>query len=49
MRIVAERILARGETPFLHVYATNVGAIALYQSLGFDLRSEITAAVVTRL
>ena len=48
MRIVAERILARGETPFLHVYATNAGAIALYRSLGFDLRSEISATVVTR-
>ncbi|MEI9963878.1 MAG: GNAT family N-acetyltransferase [Caulobacteraceae bacterium] len=38
MRLVAARILARGETPFLHVYASNTGAIALYEALGFRLR-----------
>ena len=48
MRIVAERILARGETPFLHVYASNTGAIALYEKLGFTLRREITMTVLTR-
>ncbi len=48
MRTVAAAILARGETPFLHVYATNAGAIALYRSLGFTFRREITATVVTR-
>ena len=37
MRIVAGRILARGETPFLHAYASNRGAIGLYESLGFRL------------
>ncbi len=46
MRIVADRILARGEIPFLHVYASNTGAIALYEKLGFTLRREIT---MTRL
>jgi len=39
MRIVAERIVARGATPFLHVYADNDGAIALYESLGFRFRA----------
>ncbi len=48
MRIVAARILARGETPFLHVYATNTGAIALYESLGFALRRAVTITVLTR-
>ncbi len=41
MRDVAARIQARGETPFLHVYAANTGAIALYQSLGFAFRREL--------
>jgi predicted GNAT family acetyltransferase len=48
MRIVAARILARGETPFLHVYAANKGAIALYESLGFRLRRPILATVLAR-
>lgn len=48
MRIVAARILARGEVPFLHSYAENAGAIALYESLGFRLRSPMTLTVLTR-
>jgi ribosomal protein S18 acetylase RimI-like enzyme len=38
---VASRILARGDTPFLHTYASNTGAIALYEQLGFRTRREI--------
>lgn len=38
---VADRILARGETPFLHAYSGNRGAIALYERLGFVLRTPI--------
>ena len=48
MRVVAGRILARGETPFLHSYAHNTGAIALYESLGFSLRREVTMTVLSR-
>jgi len=48
MRVVTDRILARGETPFLHSYAHNTGAIALYESLGFALRAEVTMTVLTR-
>jgi predicted GNAT family acetyltransferase len=48
MRAVAQRILARGETPFLHAYASNTGAIALYESLGFTRRSTVTATVLAR-
>jgi predicted GNAT family acetyltransferase len=48
MSVVAERILARGETPFLHSYAHNTGAIGLYQSLGFGLRREMTMTVLDR-
>jgi len=46
--IVANRIAARGETPFLHAYADNDGAIRLYRSLGFVVRSEISVMVVRR-
>lgn len=48
MRVVAGRILARGETPFLHSYAHNTGAIALYESLGFCLRREMIMTVLSR-
>ena len=48
MRIVASRIVARGETPFLHSYANNEGAIALYETLGFKLRSAMTLTVLAR-
>jgi len=49
MGIVAQRIVARGETPFLHVYASNSGAIALYERLGFRLRSAVVFTVLGRL
>ncbi len=48
IRVVASRILARGETPFLHVYATNTGAIALYESLGFAFRRAVTVTVLAQ-
>ena len=48
MRIVAARILARGEVPFLHSYADNAGAIALYETLGFRLRRPMTLTVLAR-
>jgi len=46
MRIAATRILERGETPFLHVYAANSGAIALYETLGFRFRGAMTFTVL---
>jgi predicted GNAT family acetyltransferase len=48
MRRVAGRILDRGETPFLHAYASNRGAIALYEALGFTLRREVLMVRLTR-
>ena len=46
MRVVARGILARGETPFLHAYADNAGAISLYESLGFRLRRRVNVTML---
>jgi hypothetical protein len=48
MRKVAGRILDRGETPFLHAYASNREAIALYEALGFAVRREVLMTRLTR-
>ena len=48
MRVVTARIAARGETPFLHSYATNAAAIALYEKLGFRVRREVIATFLER-
>lgn len=45
---VMRAMVARGETPFLHSYADNAGAIALYESLGFRHRRQIHPLVVAR-
>lgn len=45
---VAGEIFARGEQPYLHAYATNTSAIALYRSIGFRLRSSIHVAAICR-
>jgi len=45
---VANQIVARGEVPYLHAYATNAAAISLYESIGFSLRSPMHVAVVQR-
>lgn len=45
---VAGRIAARGETPFLHAYPSNVGAIRLYERLGFRLRQTMILTVLGR-
>jgi predicted GNAT family acetyltransferase len=49
MSIVCERMIARGETAFLHSYAHNAGAIDLYESLGFRHRETIHLTVLTRV
>ena len=46
VRSLCAEIRSRGETPFLHAAATNVGAIGLYESLGFVIRRPITFAAV---
>jgi len=41
MRRLMADAFQRGETPFLHVVASNVAAIALYEKLGFRLRKTL--------
>lgn len=41
VRAVAHNVRARGETPFMHAAASNVDAIRLYLSLGFELRRRV--------
>lgn len=43
---VAHKIVARGETPFLHSLTANTNAIRLYESLGFTPWCEVTAVVL---
>lgn len=45
---VAGVVTASGDRPFLHSYADNRRAISLYESIGFEARSPITAAVFAR-
>ncbi|MDF2386005.1 GNAT family N-acetyltransferase [Nostoc ellipsosporum NOK] len=46
MRIVAARIAARGEVPFLHAYADNASAIGLYERLGYRRRIDVNVTVL---
>ena len=47
-RIVATRISERGETPFLHAWASNAAAIRLYEELGFRHRQMMSVTVLKR-
>lgn len=43
---VVQRIVERGETPYLHAYASNAAAIGLYESLGFRQRCAMQVAAI---
>lgn len=45
---LVNKIVERGETPFLHVRAANTGAIRVYEKLGFQTRRIFDLAVVRR-
>ncbi|MFK0160990.1 GNAT family N-acetyltransferase [Rhizobium sp. NPDC090279] len=47
-RFVAGEIAARGEAAYLHAYTTNAPAIALYEAMGFRIRSQMNFSVVKR-
>jgi len=49
MATVAARIAARGDTPFLHAYADHAATIALYERLGFRVRTRVVYALVARV
>ncbi len=48
MRRVSQAIVARGETPFLHVLADNAPAIALYEKLGLRRRLASRLTIMQR-
>ncbi|MFM5894809.1 MAG: GNAT family N-acetyltransferase [Novosphingobium sp.] len=48
IRRVMTGFTARGDTPFLHSYAANTGANALYEKLGFVTRREMVVTVLER-
>jgi predicted GNAT family acetyltransferase len=43
-----QKITKRDETPFLHVRTENVGAIRVYEKLGFKTRRVVNIALVKR-
>jgi predicted GNAT family acetyltransferase len=45
---VSRQIVARGETPFLHVFSNNAAAIALYERQGMTIRRRMHVTVLTR-
>lgn len=45
---VAQGILRRGETPFLHTRPENVAAVNVYRKLGFEIRRSFELLVVQR-
>ncbi|SAK86691.1 FR47 domain-containing protein [Caballeronia hypogeia] len=48
INVLRREIAQRGETPFLHVFSHNTGAIGLYERLGFALRHEFMLTQLVR-
>ena len=49
IRRVMAGFTTRGDVPFLHSYAGNAGAIALYETLGFRVRRALVLTVLARI
>ncbi|MFC3563470.1 GNAT family N-acetyltransferase [Pedobacter jamesrossensis] len=43
-----KRILNKSEIPFLHVRSDNIAAVKLYQKVGFEIRTEMIAYVISK-
>jgi predicted GNAT family acetyltransferase len=48
VRALVRQIIARGETPFLHLFSDNTTAAALYAKLGFTHRRRLIVTVLRR-
>jgi predicted GNAT family acetyltransferase len=48
IRALVRQIIARGETPFLHLYSDNTLAAALYTKLGFAFQRRLIVTVLRR-
>ena len=48
VRRVVRGFLERGEPPVLQCYAANVGAVALYEALGFRVRARMCFTILAR-
>ena len=46
VRRVVRGFLDRGQTPFLHCYSANAGAVALYEALGFRVRARMSFTIL---
>jgi predicted GNAT family acetyltransferase len=45
---VARQIVARGETPFLHLFTSNASALALYRRQGMEIRRRLHVTVLQK-
>jgi predicted GNAT family acetyltransferase len=43
---MTHRLVDQGETPYLHTFTTNVAAIGLYRSIGYEPRTTLNVAMI---
>ncbi len=46
--LMTKQIQDEGKTPFLHAWKTNIGAIKIYENLGYRIFNEVTASVYVK-